>query len=413
MKTSVLIKHQLSVRLLVLLFTFHFSVSSLNCFSQLSISPAPKTPDNSAILDVSSSTKGVLINRMNTAQRNAITPDANAASLLIFNTDTKCFEAYVNGGWYSVSCPSGCTPPAAPVATGASNVGCTSFTANWNPSPGAIAYYIDISTDNFITFVSGYNNVYAGNVTSFNVAGLTNGIMYYYRVRSATGCFSGNSNAISQTTACPCTWNNSATYTVSHTAGSTAPISKTITYNQTQSSLSGTSVCWITQNLGADHQGTSVYDPSDAAGGWYWQFNRTQGYDIAEDGVTRTPNSAWNSSINESSDWTAGNDPCTLLLGSGWRLPTISEWTSLNSNAGWHFIIDSYNSVFKIHASGYLRNTDGILQIRGINQCQPWSSNQNTATTGKSWYFGDDGVGNRLANPLSKAYGRTVRCLKP
>jgi hypothetical protein len=184
----------LVVKLLILIFTFQFLISSISCFSQLSISPTPKAPDNSAILDVSSSIRGVLINRMNTAQRDAITPDANAVSLLIFNIDTKCFETYVNGGWFTVSCPAGCVPPVTPASIAATNVSCTTFTANWNPSPGAFSYYLDISSDNFNTFVSGYSNVYAGNVTSINVIGLTSGVTYYYRVRAATGCISGNSN---------------------------------------------------------------------------------------------------------------------------------------------------------------------------------------------------------------------------
>jgi uncharacterized protein (TIGR02145 family) len=221
MKTNVLQSHQSSVicrkasnmlserlqlgrnllaKLIVLAIILQLSFSSLDCFSQLSISSTPKTPDNSAILDVSGSTRGVLINRMNTAQRDAITPDANAVSLMIFNTDTKCFEAYVNGGWFTLSCPAGCVPPAAPTAIAAGNVGCSSFTANWNSSPGAVNYYIDVSADNFNTFVSGYNNIYAGNVTSFNVAGLNPNTSYYYRVRAATGCISGNSNGITAVT---------------------------------------------------------------------------------------------------------------------------------------------------------------------------------------------------------------------
>ena len=50
------------------------------------------TPDASAKLEVSSTTQGTLITRMTTAQRNAIASPVE--SLLIFNTTTKCFEAW-------------------------------------------------------------------------------------------------------------------------------------------------------------------------------------------------------------------------------------------------------------------------------------------------------------------------------
>jgi hypothetical protein len=187
---------KLLTMLFVLAIAFQFSVSSLDCFAQLSISPTPKTPDNSAMLDISSSTRGLLINRMNTVQRDAITPDANAMSLLIFNTDTKCFEAYVNGGWFAVSCPGGCTPPSAPVSAAASNIGCTSFTANWNASSGALSYYLDVSTNSgFSNFINSYNNLYVGNSTSFSVIGLSKNIQYWYRVRAASGCLSENSTS--------------------------------------------------------------------------------------------------------------------------------------------------------------------------------------------------------------------------
>lgn len=71
-----------------------------------------------------------------------------------------------------------------PVATAASNTTCTSFSANWNPVSGSTAFYLDVSTDTaFTTFVSGFNNLNVGNVTTYNVAGLSSPSPHYYRVR--------------------------------------------------------------------------------------------------------------------------------------------------------------------------------------------------------------------------------------
>jgi hypothetical protein len=89
-------------------------------------------------------------------------------------------------------------PPSDPVALSASYISQTSFQANWNVSSGATGYYLDVSTTNkFTGFVTGYNNKNVGNVTTFQVTGLTAGKNYYYRVRAYySGGTSANSNTI-------------------------------------------------------------------------------------------------------------------------------------------------------------------------------------------------------------------------
>src|SRR4051812_46090374 len=73
---------------------------------------ASGTPaDNSAMLDISATDKGLLIPRLTAAQRTAISNPAEG--LMIFNTTTKCLEMFVNNLWYTVSCPTSCLPPSA------------------------------------------------------------------------------------------------------------------------------------------------------------------------------------------------------------------------------------------------------------------------------------------------------------
>jgi N-acetylneuraminic acid mutarotase len=55
------------------------------------------TPNSSAILDVSSTTKGMLMPRMSTSQRNAIV--GPVAGLAILNTDDKCIDIYDGTNW--------------------------------------------------------------------------------------------------------------------------------------------------------------------------------------------------------------------------------------------------------------------------------------------------------------------------
>ena len=53
--------------------TLNFELETLNSFSQnVGINVAGTVPDNSAILDVSSTTKGLLLPRMTTTERDAI-----------------------------------------------------------------------------------------------------------------------------------------------------------------------------------------------------------------------------------------------------------------------------------------------------------------------------------------------------
>ncbi|MBX7246683.1 MAG: hypothetical protein K1X53_14395 [Candidatus Sumerlaeaceae bacterium] len=68
-------------------------------------------------------------------------------------------------------------------ATGGTGATGTAFVANWNSLVTATSYRLDVSTNsNFSSFVTGYNDLGVGNVTSYPVTGLTPGT-YYYRVR--------------------------------------------------------------------------------------------------------------------------------------------------------------------------------------------------------------------------------------
>ncbi len=84
-----------------------------NIFSQsVAINTTGSASDPSAILDVSSTSKGVLISRMTLAQRNVISNPATG--LLIWNIDCDEFQVYNGTIWKTTSGAAACTSPTPP-----------------------------------------------------------------------------------------------------------------------------------------------------------------------------------------------------------------------------------------------------------------------------------------------------------
>jgi hypothetical protein len=208
------------------------------------------------------------------------------------------------------------------------------------------------------------------------------GTLYYVRAYAGNSYGTAYGNEVSFTT--PATWTCGFPVTVNHTADLVAPVTKTVTYGTVTNIPGETSKCWITSNLGSDHQATSLSDATEPSAGWYWQFNRMQGYKY--DGTTRTPGTTWITSIADAMDWQAENDPCALELGSGWRIPTYTEWAHVDASGGWTSHAGPWNSDLKLHDAGSLNYTDGVLFARGVAG-KYWSSSQSQSGYAYSLLF--------------------------
>ncbi len=95
------------VRILILLVIFFFT--RFNLIAQ-SIGIGTDSPDSSAALEIFSPSRGLLIPRLTTAQRNTIINPAH--TLIIFNVDNFCIEIYdtTQHQWLQVSCPRAFSP---------------------------------------------------------------------------------------------------------------------------------------------------------------------------------------------------------------------------------------------------------------------------------------------------------------
>ena len=235
-----------------------------------------------------------------------------------------------------------------------------------------------------------------------NLTALTPNTPYYIRAYATNSVGTAYGNQVNFTTLPVSTCGS--TLTINHVAGTVSPVDKTVTYGTVTNIPGEESKCWITSNLGADHQATAVDDATEPSAGWYWQFNRKQGY--KHDGTTRTPNTTWISSISENPNCLPANDPCTIELGSGWRIPTKTEWTNVDASGNWTNWNGPWNSALKMHAAGSL--IGGSLYWRG-SYGYYWSSSQE-----EDAYSAYLDFGNYSCNMFvdAKSIGISTRCIK-
>lgn len=149
------------------------------------------------------------LNNVNTANvQNFAIPNAIKG---VYTVKFSCFTVYNDGSFRETDYSHSKTlevivntsqSPDAPTAISGTGATCNEITANWEASPNATKYYLDVATDlSFTNFVTGYENLDVGNVLSKKVTGLANGTSYYYRVYAfSDNVLSPRSNTISYAT---------------------------------------------------------------------------------------------------------------------------------------------------------------------------------------------------------------------
>ncbi len=379
----------------IVTFFLLFLLAGVVSFGQVAITSDNSAPDNSAMLDVKSTTKGFLAPRMTFAQRNAIISPAIGLMVVCTNCNadgTEVMSMYLGGKWQNISVA--CDLPLAP-SEGIHQQSNTQIIWNWNAMPIATGYKWSAS-NNYATATN------MGTATTKTETGLIQGTIYTRYVWAYNVCGHSDS-AIITGLAMTC----GEPFTKTHTAGAVAPVNKTVTYGTVTNIPGETSKCWITSNLGADHQATAVNDDTEASAGWYWKFNRKQGF--KHTGSAISP--GWSmTTIDEDTDWEPANDPCHLELGIRWRIPTYTEWFNVEASGGWANMDGAWNSDLKMHAAGNLiNNTVGTLADRGEEGIY-WTSTQTISNRSNYLYFSSTTC--TVYNLLLKDAGNPLRCIR-
>jgi hypothetical protein len=178
---------------------------STSSFSQIVIGTI--SPDSSAILDLTSTTKGFLVPRITNAQKNLIAGPAaglqvwctncgTSGELQVFNGAT---WTNIIGGSASIDVPGA---PTSPVATAGNAQATVSFSAPVNIGGSAITGYTVTSSPGNVTV--------PGTSTSIVVTGLTNGTSYTFTVM-ATNAYGNSVASLASASVTPCTVPDSPT----------------------------------------------------------------------------------------------------------------------------------------------------------------------------------------------------------
>lgn len=355
-------------------------------------------PDSSAMLDISSTSKGLLLPRMTTQQRNNISNPAEG--LQIFNTTTKCLEYFVYGSWQSIHCAS-CPPTAEPVS-GTHVPSASQIVWNWSAVSGATGYKYN-TTNNYASATD------IGNNTSYTQTSLTCNSAYTLYVWSYSACSNSASpvTLTASTAVCPFVCGTSTLTDIDGNVYNTVAIG---------------SQCWMKQNLNTTRTaaGTAITR--------YCYNNNTANcttYGGLYKWTTMVQSSIYGSSTNPSG--------VQGICPTGWHIPSDAEYKVMEQSLGM--------SLAQANATGWRTTTnegakiktwDGGTNSSGFtalpaglrNDAGGYEELNVSATFWTSTSFNDSGMdpyvrsvtnnqaGIYRGNPYINILGFSVRCVK-
>jgi len=308
-----------------LFFTLFILFISLyaNAQNGVAINNSGNPPDNSAMLDLSSNSKGLLIPRMSTQERDLVSNPAQ--SLLIYNTTTKCFEFFENNTWQTMFCA--CNLPSAPGSSTHIEYQ-TQIIWKWNSVAGAAGYKWN-SVNDYSTATD------VGTDTTYSDNGLTCNTAYTGYVWAYNSCGNSPATTLTKTTS-SCVF-ICGTSTVSDIEGNV--------YNTVQI---GTQ-CWLKENLNRGNMiasfqsnGTTVISQEDNGIVEKYCYDYELDGDAAQQATGLSNCNTYgglyqwaeavqylNGATNYDSWNPAPSGHVQGLCPNGWHIPTDAEWCTL------------------------------------------------------------------------------------
>ena len=312
------------------------------------------TPATSAALDITSTTKGLLIPRMTNAQRQAIS--SPVAGLMVFVTDFDGgrFMFYDGTEWGTLSFAE--TRPEAPTITGVtssnSQQATVSYTAPSSNGGSVITSYTATSNPGNITAT--VNQSGSGDIT---VTGLTNGTAYTFTVTATNAIGTSTASAPSGSVA-PATIPDAPTIT-----GVTSSISQQATVSYTAPSSNGGSV--ITSYTATSNPGGITGTISQAGSGSITVTGLTNG--TAYTFTVTATNSAGTSSPSAASNAVTiypDYSPAALLSGDQKNIINATNSLKAIGLTDWSELIGFTDNGGSLYAEGYSTDDYAIRETK-------------------------------------------------
>ena len=404
----------------IVIFFLAILLTGVSTVAQVAINHDHSQADASAVLDVKSTIRGVLIPRMTRAQMSDladnISSNTTVNGLMAFNTDDGKLYIYVTAthAWKEVEYVTSGSISTKAVYTIGTGGSCSNTVVNGTYAKGAT-----LNSSNTVTLFA--------NVTTQGTWSITTNTVNGYSF-SGSGTFTGTGTQ-------QVTLNGSGTPAAGQTDTFTATADNsggTCTFSVTvMGTVTGANNrIWLDRNLGASEVATSKTD-ADAYGDYYQWGRAADGHekrnstthDGDNDGLADTPapnlGNSWDGEFittsNSPDDWLSTqddnlwqgvsgvNNPCPA----GFRLPTETEldnerrsWSSNNSDG-------AFGSPLKLTVAGWRAYDDGSLGDDGASACY-WSSTVDDDEAVELKIESDDAY----TDSDYRAYGQSVRCIK-